>query len=85
MTDKEHNEINELKQEIIQTQKNVKKNQKDLKEKIENGWLDDFDEVIENNPDYFNKTFVQINPYPEIDKIDKKKTNKFLNFIKKIM
>ena len=25
MTDKEHNEINELKQEIIQTQKNVKK------------------------------------------------------------
>ena len=76
------NEVDKLKNDILNTKKILKKNQNDLKTKIENGWLDDLDDVIESNTD----DYWQTEKISEIDKNKKpKQKNSFFNFIKKIM
>ena len=61
-------EIEKLKQDIVSTQKIVKEQQKDISKQIDNGWLDDMDEVLENTPNYFNESFLKINPFPQMEK-----------------
>lgn len=81
-------EIQKLKQDIIQSEKIVKKQQKQLSNKIDNGWLDDMDEVLENNPDYFNESFEKINPFPKMEKEEinpKKGLSKLFEKLKKFM
>lgn len=76
------NEIENLKQDIIKTQKIVKKNQFELKELIDAGMVDDFEEVLENNPNYFYEQIQKLNNVPEQQEQPKQKhKNLFKKFI----
>jgi len=82
-------EIKQLKNDIIQTQKLLNQEKIKIKQQIDEGWLDDMDYVLESNPNYFNETMQKINPFPEEEKEYKNKPkkglSKLLEKIKKIM
>lgn len=74
--------INDLKSDIIKTNIVVKENQKQLKEKIDSGWLDDADiELIDN--DYYHQALINLDLDKRKEKIEPTKEEKN-NFFKKI-
>ncbi len=73
--------INDLKSDIIKTNIVVKENQKQLKEKIDSGWLDDADiELIDN--DYYHQALINLDLDKRKEKIEPIKEEKN-NFFKK--
>jgi len=85
-------EIQQLKNDIVQTEVLLNNEKTRLKEHINEGWLDDMDYVIESNPDYFNQAKQQLysEQIPEENKINeepkpKNKFKKIINKIKSIM
>ena len=46
---------------VLQQQLFVKEQQKKTKDKIQEGWLDDIDLTLIENPDYFNQTMQKLN------------------------
>ena len=83
----DNSELLKLKQDIINTKNIVKKNQIDFKEKIDNGWLDDVDEILENNPNYFQEQLQNLNPFPKNNSQlqPKKGISKLIEILKKFV
>lgn len=80
-------EIEKLKKDIVSTERILKIEQEELSKKLDEGWLDNMEEVLENNPDYFNEALQKMYPLPkqEEDIKPKKGFKKLFDKIKKIM